>query len=160
MKLQQELHMQKAFVAPEEELLVSLIATKSRIEESLLDLLSEYGITRPQFNILRILRGAHPGELTCSAINERLVEKNPDTTRLLDRLEAARFIKRERGTEDRRQVFSIISSDGLSLLKSLDKKMLDYEKKIFSTCTDREIQTMISSMEKIRSKIRDLKKTS
>lgn len=159
MKLQQELNMQKAFVAPEEELLVSIIATKARIEEAIVDMLSEYGITRPQFNILRILRGAHPKELTCSAINERLVEKNPDITRLLDRLEDAHFIRRERGIEDRRQVFSMISYEGLSLLKSLDKKMLELEIKMSSSLSGNEIQIMISSMEKMRENIRGLKKS-
>ena len=156
MTLQEELKMQRPFVAVVEEAVVSIIATKSRVEEALIGMLERYGITRPQFNILRILRGAHPESLTCSTINGRLVEKNPDVTRLLDRLEKAELVERFRGKQDRRNVHSVITPKGLHLLLRIDKEMLALEHKIMAQLTAEEQKTLILSLQKVRDQIRTL----
>lgn len=154
MTLQEELKMHRPFVDLEEETIVALLATKARVEEILNKIFEQQGLTRPQFNILRILRGAQPERLSCSAINERLVEKNPDITRLLDRLEDAGFVERARGKEDRRQVFATITKQGLSLLKLVDQDILNVEKKIMSCISKQEMKDLNRLLEKIRDHIR------
>lgn len=156
MTLKEELKMQRPFVAAVEEAVVSIIATKARVEEALVGMLEKHGITRPQFNILRILRGASPESLTCSTINGRLVEKNPDVTRLLDRLEKAGLIERFRGKVDRRNVHSLITPKGLQILRRIDKEMLDLEYKIMAPLSPAEVQTLLLNLQRIRDQIRTL----
>lgn len=78
------------------------------------------GLTEPQFNVLRILRGSHPDAVPCRVIAERLIDRDPDVTRLLDRLETRRLIRRERSRADRRVVAVSITAAGLALLAKLD----------------------------------------
>lgn len=157
MKLVEELKMKKPFARPEQEALVSIIATNARIEEIIASILAPFGITRPQFNMLRILRGAHPDGLTCTAINDRLVTKSPDITRLLDRLEEARLVERARGVEDRRQVYTIISKNGLAALAQVDEKIHAFEIDMMNQLSQKEISALIGSLERIRDTLRAMK---
>ena len=80
---------------------------------------AKYKITRPQYNVLRILRGVHPeGHARCE-IARRMIDRAPDITRLLDRLEARRLVKRARGSEDQRQTVTFITAKGLKLLDAM-----------------------------------------
>ncbi|MEM9556344.1 MAG: MarR family transcriptional regulator [Acidobacteriota bacterium] len=79
------------------------------------------GVTPSQYNVLRILRGAHPDGLPCHEIAERLLTPAPDVTRLLDRLKARGWLERTRDAEDRRVVRSCITPSGLDLVDSLDE---------------------------------------
>jgi DNA-binding MarR family transcriptional regulator len=91
-------------------------------------LLEPYGITVQQFNVLRILRGARPEGLCTLTIAERMVEQTPGITRLIDRLEAKRLVRRERSEEDRRQVWCRITPEGLRLLARLDQPVADLDR--------------------------------
>ncbi len=79
-----------------------------------------FGITQPQYNVLRILRGAGAGGLPTLAIRDRLVDEAPGITRLVNKLERAGYLVRERSTPDRRQVICVITKSGLALLKRAD----------------------------------------
>jgi DNA-binding MarR family transcriptional regulator len=79
------------------------------------------GLTPNQYNVLRILRGAHPGGLTCGQIAERMITRDPDVTRLLDRLVRDGFARRARSRTDRRVVEVGISPEGLATLTRLDE---------------------------------------
>lgn len=96
-------------------------------------LLKPYGLSHPQYNALRILRGARGAGLHCGEIAERMIHREPDMTRLLDRLESAGLIERARGTADRRTVTATITRAGLKLLKSLDQPVLALHARQFST---------------------------
>lgn len=85
------------------------------------ELLKPVGLTPSQFNVLRILRGSEPEGLPCNQIAERMITRDPDMTRLLDRLEARGIVKRVRQSTDRRVILSRITDEGLSLLKTLDE---------------------------------------
>jgi DNA-binding MarR family transcriptional regulator len=77
-------------------------------------------VTSTQYNVLRILRGAHPRGLTCAAIGSRMITAEPDITRLLSRLKGLKLIRQQRDRHDRRVVWTQISEAGLELLRSMD----------------------------------------
>ncbi|MDQ3138438.1 MAG: MarR family transcriptional regulator [Gemmatimonadota bacterium] len=77
-------------------------------------------LTFAQYNVLRILRGARPQGATCGEVGERMVNRDPDVTRLLDRLEARELVRRSRHAQDRRVVVAVITEKALALLKPLD----------------------------------------
>lgn len=86
--------------------------------------LDPYGITLPQFNILRILRGASE-KLSIRIVKERMIEKSPNTTRLIDKMIEKKLVSRTRCKEDRRVVFVKITDLGLELLEKLDREFTD-----------------------------------
>jgi DNA-binding MarR family transcriptional regulator len=93
-------------------------------------LLEPYDITVQQFNVLRILRGARPEGLCTLSIVERMLERTPGITRLIDRLVAKRLVVRVRSEEDRRQVWCRITPQGLRLLAKLDRPVADLDRSV------------------------------
>ena len=75
-------------------------------------MIKSHGLTGAQYNVLRILRGAEPEGLLCRGISERMISRDPDITRLLDRMEKRGLITRERQTEDRRVIKTRITPEG------------------------------------------------
>lgn len=90
-------------------------------------LFEPYGVTLQQYNVLRILRGARPDGLCTLTIVERMLERTPGITRLIDRLEAKGLVARVRSNEDRRQVWCRITPDGLRLLARLDRPVAELD---------------------------------
>ena len=115
----------KPFSSPESAAYLALMRVASRFDQEMSDVLKPHGITPTQYNVLRILRGAAPAGLACGEVLDRLVMRDPDITRLLDRLEKLGYVTRSRDTEDRRVVVSRITASGLSLLASLDVPVND-----------------------------------
>ena len=111
---------QDRFASPAQKALLNVIATASWVQGEMADALSPHGVTTAQYNVLRILRGRHPGHYTCSEIGERLLDRTPDVTRLLVRLEARGLIDRRRAEHDRRVVEVQITDAGLDVLSRLD----------------------------------------
>lgn len=114
---------QARFNHPAQEALINLLIAASYIRELLDSACSQFGITHGQYNVLRILRGANPNGYARNEIAERMVEKAPDVTRLVDRLEEQGLVKRERSDEDRRQSITRITQKGLDLLKQVDAQV-------------------------------------
>ncbi|MCD0170849.1 MarR family transcriptional regulator, partial [Deinococcus sp. 23YEL01] len=85
------------------------------------ELLRDYDLSGPQFNVLRILRGAGEQGLTCSEIGGRLLVHDPDVTRLLDRLQKAGLVRRDRDRPDRRVVATRLTDQGRALLARIDQ---------------------------------------
>ena len=111
---------QDRFASPAHEALLNVIATASWISSEMTAALAPFGVTQAQYNVLRILRGRHPNRYACSEIGERLLDRTPDVTRLLVRLESRGLIKRERAAHDRRVVEVEITDEGLEVLSQLD----------------------------------------
>ncbi|MGC2450244.1 MAG: MarR family transcriptional regulator [Candidatus Sulfotelmatobacter sp.] len=109
----------RRFGGPEENLFVSLLRTAELLSRNVEQVLKTGDVSPTQYNVLRILRGAPQG-LTCNEIGKRMITRDPDITRLLDRLEKRNLISRCRETRDRRQVQTRITPEGLRLLKELD----------------------------------------
>jgi DNA-binding MarR family transcriptional regulator len=104
---------------PEEAAFLDLLRTTDLLSRGLVPLLKDEDISSTQYNVLRILRGA-PDGLPCGEIASRMITRDPDVTRLLDRLEKRRLISRSREAKDRRTVLARATSDGLKLLARLD----------------------------------------
>jgi DNA-binding MarR family transcriptional regulator len=118
--LKREIAQERPFSSNEEEALLNLMRTADCLHRAFQHTSREWGVTSTQYNVLRILRGAHPQGLTCSAIGERMITADPDITRLLARLKAQKLIKQQRDRHDRRVVWTQISEAGLELLRQMD----------------------------------------
>src|ERR1700732_2327743 len=105
---------------PEEAAFLDLLRTTDMLSRGLIAVLKTEDISSTQYNVLRILRGSPEG-LPCGEIASRMITRDPDVTRLLDRLEKRGLISRCRETEDRRTVMARIPPDGLKLLARRDE---------------------------------------
>lgn len=122
--LQRELHQTKPFASLEVEAALSIVRTAALINSEITETLRPHGLTPAQYNVLRILRGAHEeGGLCRFEISDRLVTPGPDVTRLLDRLEAEGLVSRSRDPEDLRRKQAQVTLQGLDLLGRLDEEI-------------------------------------
>lgn len=112
-------HRARRSAGPEEAAFLDLLRTTDMLSRGLAQVLKTESISATQYNVLRILRGAPKG-LTCSEIANRMITRDPDITRLLDRLEKRSLIRRSRETTDRRVVHTRITPEGRALLARLD----------------------------------------
>ncbi len=118
--LKLEIAQRQPFASLEEEAVLNLLRTADRLNRAFARRTRAWGVTSTQYNVLRILRGAHPSGLTCAAIGERMIAADPDITRLLARMKRLKLIRQRRGRRDRRVVRTYISPAGLELLQALD----------------------------------------
>jgi MarR family transcriptional regulator, organic hydroperoxide resistance regulator len=115
----------------EDRLFVAILKAADSLSQEAEQLVKTAGLTGAQYNVLRILRGAAPDGLLCRGIAERMISRDPDITRLLDRMEGHKLITRERQTEDRRVIVTRITPEGLKLLKKLDRPVHELHKRQF-----------------------------
>lgn len=111
--------------------------------------LETYGLTIPQYNILRILRGSKGTPLSVNNIRERMVEKSPNTTRLMDKLIDKKFIERVRCEKDRRVVYVMITEAGLKLLAEMDEIFADSDD-FMNRISEEEAKAINAILDKIR----------
>jgi DNA-binding MarR family transcriptional regulator len=123
--VQRELRQKARLASPEQEAYLGLQIAAHRVGDPWMRYLKTQGLTPEQYNVLRILRGAAPEGLTCSRIAERMITRDPDITRLLDRLEKGKLAVRSRSSADRRAVQVAITAAGLAFLKRLDTAIAD-----------------------------------
>jgi DNA-binding MarR family transcriptional regulator len=142
-RLQEELRQTKPFASLEQEALLSVERTAAVVRHKLGDELKPLGVTPTQYNVLRILRGAGPAGLCRNEIRDRLVAQVPDVTRLLDRMEEAGLIVRERDTVDRRLVTTRITEPGLRLLARADEQVSRFEREQVGHLTQAQLRTLI-----------------
>ena len=113
-------------------------------------LFSEYGVSSPQYNVMRILRGLAGDGVACQEIADQMITRTPDITRLVDRLEQAGFVQRGRTSEDRRLVLVRILPAGLELLAKLDQPVLDLHKKALGHLSYEELTQLNNLLVKAR----------
>jgi len=110
-----------AFASREQEILLGLRVAAARIVEPWEKFLKATAdLTPNQYNVLRILRGSHPSRLACGEIADRMISRDPDITRLIDRLSRRGLVTRVRGRQDRRVVEVAITDRGREVLRGLD----------------------------------------
>ena len=148
-KLQHEIGKRQPFVSPEEEATLSLLRTSDQMQIHFTRLFREYGLTSSQYNVLRILRGEGK-PLPILEIAERTVTVVPGITGLIDRLEQAGMVRRQRCPEDRRVIFVAISEQALKLLDRLDGPIRDLQRRTLAHLTPVELKTLIRLLEKVR----------
>lgn len=148
-----ELRQTKPFSLPEEELYLSLLRTSDLLGRGFGALLKERGISPPQYNVLRILRGAGEPGLPCGEIASRMVTRDPDVTRLLDRLEQRALISRGRTPGDRRVVSTRITEDGLALLNELDPLARDIHVRQLGFLSTSEKRVLLDQLARVRDQL-------
>lgn len=129
---------------------MSVLRTAAVLQRHLAQVVEAYGITIQQYNVLRILRGAGDAGLPTLAIRDRMVEEAAGITRLLDKLESAGYVVRERSTPDRRQVLCHITPKGESLITSLDAPMDAANQRAGSNLDDHERREIVELLGAIR----------
>lgn len=145
-----DLIQQTEFESPALESLLNVMVTASWLNGEMAGTLTDHGITQAQYNVLRILRGKHPDCYTCSDIGSRLLDRTPDVTRLLVRLEQRGLISRERADYDRRVVEVTITDAGLALLAELDAPMREAVARMGRHLSPAEHRQLCDLLEKLR----------
>jgi DNA-binding MarR family transcriptional regulator len=123
-KIEEEINQSK-FINAHTKALINILYTASRINDGMASLLKPFDLTQPQYNILRILRGKNGEPCNCGEIKKVMVDKNPDVTRICDKLIAKELITRQFNQSNRREVLLTINKNGLSVLKKIDPIMDD-----------------------------------
>ena len=149
-RLRDEIKQTRPFGSLEQEAFLSLGRTWSLLDHMVGETLKPHGITPTQYNVLRILRGAGEEGLCRSEVMDRMIARVPDATRLLDRMEAAGLIVRERSTEDRRFVAARVTEKGLGLLAELDDVILELHRRQFAGVDEAGLRTLIDVLERTR----------
>lgn len=146
-----ELRQVRPFRSPAQEALLGVVLTGDRLLARMSEVLAEQtDITRQQYNVLRILRGAGPGGLPTLSIAERMIERTPGITRLIDRLELKGLIQRERLGEDRRQVHCKATKAGLKLLERLDPVIDGLDDRPLAALSATELRQLVTLLDRLR----------
>lgn len=130
--------------------ILNLMYTQSVIADKFNELLKPYDLSSEQFNVLRILRGQKGCPANMCLIQERMITKNSNTTRLIDKLLLKELVTREVCPENRRKIEVQITKKGLALLEELDPKVLDNEKTFSNNLNPKEIELLNNLLEKYR----------
>ena len=142
----------KSYDAPTEAgLFVALMQIADTLGAQAERVIKTAGLTAAQYNVLRILRGAGHAGLACREIGERMISRDPDITRLLDRMEKRNLITRERQSDDRRVVKAYVTPKGLELLKTLDRPVSALHKRQFQGIAPAKLKVLAAMLEEIRS---------
>ncbi len=149
-QIAKEIKQKKRFVSLEQEAFLVLQRTTSELVSSVADLLKGAGLSGPQYNVLRILRGARPKGLACGEVSDRLITRDPDITRLLDRMQKRGLVTRRRDPDDRRVVISGITKAGLDLLTKLDAPVNASHIEQLGHLTRTELKTLIAILDRVR----------
>ena len=120
MKIEDALKTSK-FKSDQHKAMLNIMFTASWLRNKVVGKLKSYGISQEQYNVLRILRGSHPTPLCAKDITDRMIDKNSNTTRIMDKLITKDYINKWRGEIDRREVNISITESGLALLKEIDE---------------------------------------
>jgi DNA-binding MarR family transcriptional regulator len=163
-KLKSEIQQGRAFKSVEQEVFLNVLRTAECLMTELAEMLKPHGISPTQYNVLRILRGAGAGccegghhdpraaGVPCREIAQRMITRDPDMTRLLDRLENGGLIVRERDRKDRRMISTRITDAGLELLRRLDQPVLDLHKHQLGHLGEKRLKELLELLEGVRNK--------
>ena len=148
--IQSDIQQTKPFASLEDEAIVALQRTADRLHWRLSEMLKAHRLSPTQYNALRILRGAGNQGRACSEIAERMINRDPDITRLVDRLERRGLAVRSREGQDRRVITTRITPAGLELLQTLDGPVEEFNCKMLGALGEQRLQTLIGLLEVIR----------
>ena len=148
--LQVELKQKIPFTNREQEAYLSLMRTADALQTQIEAQLKEFGLTGTQYNALRILRGAGPEGLPCREIGERMITRDPDITRLLNRLEDRGLVERTRASHDRRVIYGKITAAGLKLLRTMDNPIEKHGREILRHVGQEKLKQLIDLLELVR----------
>lgn len=147
--LEKQLKKKRGFASRQQSVVIGLLRTNDLFQYRFGHLFREFGLTQPQYNVLRILRG-EGGPLPCLEIADRLITMVPAITSLIDKLEQRNLVARDRCTKDRRVWFVSLTDEGRRLLARMDEPVLQLHKQLCRGLTQAECQQLVALMEKAR----------
>jgi DNA-binding MarR family transcriptional regulator len=149
-RIHAELKQTRPLASVHEEAMVALVRTTDVVRARMAAVVGVAGITLQQYNVLRILRGAGAAGIPTLDIGARMVERTPGVTRLLDRLEAKRLVRRRRCSEDKRQVLCWITAPGLSIVNHLDRPVRAANERALRGLRGGEVADLIRLLDAVR----------
>ena len=148
--LLEELHQRKPFSSLAQEAHLNVSRTQALLQEGLEQVLKPYGLSGTQYNVLRILRGADPRGLCRNEVRDRLLTRMPDVTRLLDRMEEAGLVTRERDTMDRRLVTTRLTERGRELVDALDGPVAEEHERRLGHLGEERLRVLVRLLTLVR----------
>ena len=152
-KLKTEIRQTAPFVSTREEVSLNILRTAALLEHAVAERLKPHGLTPTLYNVLRILRGAGADGLCRSEVTERMLTPVPDATRLLDRLEQAGLVARDRNTDDRRFVTARITKLGLRKLSELDDPVARMHDELLGHMAEEDLRRLADLLETSRERM-------
>lgn len=149
-KLQDEIKQDKPFESLEAEVFLNLMRTADALARGAEEILKRAGLSHTQYNILRILRGAGEQGLCCREVAERMITRDPDITRLVNRLERRGLLTRSRDSKDRRVITLRIASAGQKALAGLDEPMSAHNRNLLSHMDKQDLSKLVELLEAAR----------
>jgi DNA-binding MarR family transcriptional regulator len=149
--LRDEIKQTRPFRSDAQEAAIALLRTASVVSRRFSRVVEPHGLSLAQYNVLRILRGAGPDGLPTLAIRDRMIDEGSTVTRLLDKLEQAGLVTRDRSRPDRRQVLCQITPAGEALLATLDPEIDATDDAAVAMLSSPELRTLIALLAAIRS---------
>jgi len=146
----EEIQQSKPFRSRSQEAYLALLRTADDSKRYISDVLEPAGVTVQQYNVLRILRGAGKEGLPTLTLGDRMLERTPGVTRLIDRMERKGWVERSRCTEDRRRVWCKITKPGLALLEKLDAPVNAVDEVFLEVLSEEELGELIGYLDRIR----------
>ena len=148
--VQSEIGQARPFRSKAQEGTIALLRTASVVGRAIGRVLEPWKLSVAQYNALRIIRGAGTGGVATLAIRQRMIEEGTTITRLLDKLEEAELIRRERATPDRRQVMCYATAKGRQLLDKIDPLVDSADEAAMAALGERQLQQFIAALDAIR----------
>jgi len=149
-RIKKEIRQKKSFRRVEDEAFVSLLRTADAVMQGVAAAVKPAGLSPAQYNVLRILRDAGLDGLACREIGARMITKDPDITRLLDRLEERELISRSRDRADRRVITTRTTEKGLRILKDLDKPIEELHVMQLGHLGEQRLRSLVDLLEAAR----------
>ena len=149
-RVQREIKQSRPFRSRRQEAAIALLRTADQVRWLYTTALEPHGLTLPQYNVLRILRGAGGSGLPTMEIRERMVERSPGVTRLVDRLASRGWARRRSSAEDRRQIWVEITSRGLELVDRLDAVVQRVDEAALRALDDEAIESLVAALDAVR----------
>ena len=135
--------------APARDAYLGLVRVHEKLAGQFSDLFRDHGLTQPQYNVLRILAGGPDTGVSCHYVGERLLNRLPDVTRLIDRMEATGLVKRSRSTEDRRVVLIRLTAKGRKVCEGLAGPVMDLHKRQFAQLTPGRLEVLTKCLQEV-----------
>ena len=149
-RLQLEMGQTRPFQSPRQEAVVGLLRTASVVTRAFARVVEPAGLSWAQYNALRIVQGAGSAGIATLAIRQRMIDEGTTITRLLDKLETAGLLQRERSDPDRRQVLCRITEAGRTLLRELDPQVDALDEELAGGLGPARLQTFVATLDEIR----------
>jgi MarR family transcriptional regulator, organic hydroperoxide resistance regulator len=149
-RVQSEIQQRRPFRSRGQEATIALLRTASVVGRAVARVVEPSGLSLAQYNALRIIRGAGAGGIPTLAVRERMIEEGTTITRLLDKLEESKLIRRERAAPDRRQVICYVTAAGRRILDRLDPQVDASDAEAVDALDDAELERLITMLDAIR----------